>query len=247
MRILVTGGEGLIGRALAVHGGARGAEVVAIGRAECDVTCAEARDATLARYRPDVVIFCAAHTRVDDAGVATAAVNAEAPAEWARRVETWFLSSNFVFSTVGPHVPGEAPRPTSAYAAQKVGAENAVLAAGGHVARVGWVYGEGGRTFASTLRARLIAGQDIPAIFDVLVQPSRADDVAKALLALPRGITHHVGSATVSWYGFALATAAQLGPASRGRIIPVRLAELGLNRPRDARLSPALLPGRRFV
>ncbi len=242
MRILVTGGEGLIGRALVARGGARGVDVVALGRTACDVTRAADRERVLRLYRPDAVIFCAAHTRVDAAGPATAGVNAEAPGEWARQVETWFLSSNFVFSTAGPHAADEVPTPTSLYAHQKVQSETAVLAAGGHVSRVGWVFGEGGRTFASTLRDRLRAGEHVSAVFDVLVQPTRAADVADALLALPRGITHHIGTASVSWYGFALATAAQLGSACTGAVRPVRLADLGIERPRDARLTPALLP-----
>ena len=67
------------------------------------------------------------------------------------------------------------------------------------------------------------------------------DDVAEAMLSLPRGITHLAGREQTSWYGLALAVRARVG---RGQVVPVRSAELGLGpRPRDGRLAPALLPG----
>ena len=240
MRVLVVGAGGLIGAALVRAGSPQG--WLGLDRGACDVTSAADREAALRLHRPDAVVFAAAFTDVDGAArnPASIAVNAEAPAAWARQVETWFLSSNFVFDGPGPHGPAAVPRPGSVYARQKVAAEQAVLAAGGHVARVGWVFGPDGRTFASTVADRLTRGETVRAIHDVLVQPTRADDVAAALLALPRGITHLAGAGETSWYGFALAVHARLG---RGRVEPVRAATLGLGpRPRDGRLAPATLP-----
>jgi len=237
MRIVVVGATGLIGRAVVRAGREAGLDIVGLGRHDCDVT--RDREAALRAHRPDAVIFCAAATTVDGAGGKTRAVNVDAPGAWSRQVETWFLSSNFVFDGWGPHSPSAAPRPANAYAAQKAEAEALVLAAGGHVVRVGWVHGPGGKTFASTLPARLARGETVRAISDVLVQPTRAVDVARALVDLPRGLTHLAGKADTTWYGYASALAARLG----GKVVPVRLADFGLGRrPRDARLAPATLP-----
>ncbi len=237
MRIVVVGANGLLGRAVVRAGLEAGLDVVGLNRADCDVT--RDREAALRAYRPGAVIFCAAATTVDEAGEGTRAVNVDAPAAWSRQVETWFLSSNFVFDGWGPHPPSATPAPRNAYAAQKVEAERLVLDAGGHVVRVGWVHGPGGKTFASTLTSRLARGETVRAISDVLVQPTRAADVARALLDLPRGVTHLAGGADTTWYGYASALAARLG----GKVEPVRLAEFGLGpRPRDARLAPATLP-----
>ncbi|MDP2314162.1 MAG: sugar nucleotide-binding protein [Pseudomonadota bacterium] len=243
MRILIPGAGGLVGSALRARAASSIHECVFLERAECDVTDAHHRVEALRRYRPDAVLFCAARTDVDACAVdpTAEAVNVTAPAAWARDVETWLLSSNFVFAGEGPHLPGEAPGPVGAYAGQKARAEAAVLAAGGHVARVGWVYGPNGRTFASTLAARLRAGQAVRALYDLRVQPTWSLDLADALLEMPRGVHHHVGRGEGSWYAVALAVHARV---RRGEVVPVRLAELGLTepRPRDGRLAPASLP-----
>jgi dTDP-4-dehydrorhamnose reductase len=243
MRILIPGAAGLVGTALRARAEASGHTCLFLERSECDVTDPRARSEVLRRHRPDAVLFCAARTAVDACATdgSSEAVNVAAPAAWAAEVETWLLSSNFVFGGRGPHPPGTTPKPAGVYADQKARAEAAVLAAGGHVARVGWVYGPHGRTFASTLVARLRAGEEVRAVHDVRVQPTWSLDLADALLEMPRGVVHHAGRGEVSWYGFALAVWARVGC---GRVVPVRLAELGLaeERPRDARLAPATLP-----
>ncbi len=242
MRVLVVGAGGLIGRALLRAATKAGVEAVGLTRDQCDVTDVTAMGQALDEYLPDATIFCAAFTNVDGAAGDTRsrAVNVEAPVAWARVTPTWFLSSNFVFGGSGPHAPEGAPSPGSVYARQKVEAEGGVLAAGGHLVRVGWVFGPGGKTFASTVAGRLRQGERVRAIYDVVVQPTHCDDVASALLELPRGITHLAGAGQTSWYGFACAVRARL---ASGSVEPARMGELGLGpRPRDARLSPATLP-----
>ncbi len=250
MKLLVTGGEGLVGRALAGAARARGIACAAPGRQALDVRSDPAQ--ALREHAPHVVIFCAAQTQVDACAPEHRDVNVEAPAAWARAcaqagVRLRLLSSNFVLDGPGPHPPDTLPRPGSLYARQKAEAEGFVRASGGQVVRVGWVYGPGGRTFASTLPARLARGETVPALADVLVQPTWAPDLAEALLDTlldPAPTMHLIGSAEVSWYGMACAVQAAL-PGSPGSVTPVRLDTLGLaaHRPRDARLAPALLPG----
>lgn len=242
-RILITGASGCLGRAVSARAGARGLEVVALDRATLDVTDAEAREKVLDRHRPEAVLFCAAFTRVDDCpGNAEAfAVNVDAPTAWARRVPTWWISSNFVFHDAGPHAEDATPSPRGAYALQKVAGEQGVLGAGGHVVRVGWVTGPGGKTFPSKLASRLRRGETVQAVADVIVQPTWSEDLADALLSFPEGTTHLIGSGETTWHELALRIAARVGS---GGVVPVRQADLALPepRPQDARLAPATLP-----
>ncbi len=235
MRILVTGGGGLLGGALARRG------LLAPTHAKLDVTDPVQRDRFLEAHQPDRVVFCAAVTGVDrcSSDPRAQAVNVEAPIAFARLVPTTLLSSNYVFGADGPHSPGDPTSPVNAYGQQKVAAEQGVLAQGGDVIRTGWLYGQGGTNFPSTLASRLRSGR-VQALDHWVVQPTWVEDLADVVLDLPFGITHAIGSVETTWAALALALAAEMGLGDRVEIV----SELPLGpRPRDARLAPALLPG----
>jgi dTDP-4-dehydrorhamnose reductase len=167
------------------------------------------------------------------------AVNVEAPIAFARLVPTTLISSNYVFGTEGPHSPGDPTSPVNAYGQQKVAAEEGVLALGGDVIRTGWLYGEGGTNFPSTLASRLRSG-GVQALDHWRVQPTWVEDLADVILECPSGITHAIGADETSWAALALALAGEMGLTDRVEIVSA--LPLG-PRPRDARLAPALLPG----
>jgi dTDP-4-dehydrorhamnose reductase len=234
VKILVTGAGGLVGRAL-VRRGARG-----LTRRALDVTDAAATARILAAEAPDAVIFCAALADVDACASdpRARAVNVEAPAAWARRVPTWLVSTNYVFDGPGPHAPGAPRRPVNAYGRQKAEAEDAVLAAGGHVVRTGWVFGPGGRNFPSRIFSLLRAGP-VTALAGWPVQPTWVDDLAARLLALPQGVSHAISGEETTWLDFALAARDLLG---EGEVRAAGALPVG-PRPSDARLAGADLPG----
>ncbi|MBC7335017.1 MAG: sugar nucleotide-binding protein [Clostridia bacterium] len=67
MKVLVTGARGLLGRAVAAELENRNWPAVALGRAELDITDLAAVRQALVQHRPEVVVNCAAYTRVDQA------------------------------------------------------------------------------------------------------------------------------------------------------------------------------------
>jgi dTDP-4-dehydrorhamnose reductase len=237
-RLLVVGAGGLVGSHVVALG------VPGLDRAGCDVTSAADRARVLRAFRPDALLYCAAYASVDgcERDPESWAVNAEAPAAWAREVPTWYLSTNYVFSGPGPHAPCAPTAPLMAYGRQKVAAEHAVLAAGGHVVRTGWVYGRGGRNFLSTLPAALRAGP-VRAWREVPIQPTWAGDLARFLLTLPEGLTHAIGSEETTFAAAAHTVAAALGCPERVIEVPGPTGELRAARPVDARLVPAVLLG----
>ena len=111
-RWLVTGAGGMLGTDLVAALTADGEAVAAMDRAGLDVTDAAAVTDAIARYRPDVIVNCAAWTAVDDAEASeqqALAVNAGGPANLAaacagagaRLVQ---ISTDYVFA-------GDAGRP----------------------------------------------------------------------------------------------------------------------------------------
>ena len=234
MRILVTGSDGMLGSALVAIGAS------GYPRRFLDVTDTATSAAVLEREQPDAVLFCAAQATVDACGPQTEAVNVQAPAWWARRVPTWLVSTNYVFDGPGPHAPGDPRRPCNPYGEQKARAEDAVLQAGGHVVRTGWLFAPGGRNFPSRLPELLTAGP-VTALEGWPVQPTFAPDLARHLMSLPQGVSHAIGSGETTWADFARELARRMGlPPSRVRGVR-RLEGVG-PRPSDARLSPAELP-----
>lgn len=233
MSVLVTGAEGLLGSALVARG------AWGLGRADLDVTDFQTAERLLAETGVTRVLFCAALTNVDRCATDPQAwtVNVEAPAWFAQRVETWLISTNYVFDGPGPHAPNAPRAPCNAYGRQKAEAEDRVLAAGGHVVRTGWLFGRGGHNFGSTIRERLAAGP-VDALSDWPIQPTWVGDLADVLMDRPPGITHAIGRDETTWAGFAKAAAQRFG----GTVRPVQDVGMG-HRPSDARLSPATLPG----
>src|ERR1700742_4415932 len=138
MKLLVTGAAGMLGRDLMLAAGNAGHDVVGFGRAELDVTDAEALRRKFEIERPGVVINSAAWTDVDgaeEAEEAAFAVNgagagnvAAAAAELGAAVV--YISTDYVFDGAkrAPYVESDQPAPLSAYARTKLAGEEATVA-----------------------------------------------------------------------------------------------------------------------
>ena len=82
MRIVVTGREGQVVRALIEVGAVSGDTILPVGRPEMDLSDPESIEAAIRAARPDVVVSAAAYTAVDKAESErdlAFAVNGEAP------------------------------------------------------------------------------------------------------------------------------------------------------------------------
>jgi len=73
MRLLVTGGAGMLGQAVATAATRLGHDVIALARADLDVTDANHVRRVIAAAEPRAVVNCAAWTDVDAAETAEAA------------------------------------------------------------------------------------------------------------------------------------------------------------------------------
>jgi dTDP-4-dehydrorhamnose reductase len=227
--ILVTGGSGQLGDALAKLFATRGIAFKAVSRPAFDFERPETITACFDAAKPDLVINAAAYTAVDKAETELAAAKAgnhTGPLALARLCEAAdipfiHVSTDYVFdgNKGAPYVETDPTGPTGVYGATKRDGEEAILATGAKaiILRTAWVYAAHGRNFARTM---LSAGRKMPVLKVVADQrgtPTAAPDLAAAILAIVaklretgwaqdyRGIFHATGTGETTWHGFACA------------------------------------------
>ncbi|MDB4962772.1 MAG: rfbD [Myxococcales bacterium] len=220
MNVLVTGGRGQLGRALARCGAAAGHHVTALDVDHLDIRDPSSIAAALEAHQPTVLINAAAYTAVDRAETepdAAFAVNATGAAHLARacadrQVRMLQVSTDYVFdgASTHPYREDDPVAPLGVYGASKAAGELAVRLAGGAVVRTSWLFEAQGPSFVHTM-LRLAA--DRPVLRVVADQhgcPTWADDLATALLSLAAQPTiadcyHYCNDEPTTWYGFATA------------------------------------------
>ncbi len=221
MKLLVTGAQGMLGRAVVECATRLGHEVRAAGRAELDVTDAESTRRALLAWRPRAVVNCAAYTDVDGAEShrqAAERVNAGgaghvavAAADVGARIV--HVSTDYVFdgSKREPWVESDPVGPLGVYGDTKLAGEIAVAAANpGHtIVRTAWLFGAGGRNFVDTMLALGARRDEVSVVTDQVGCPTWTGHLAGALVELAErpdetGIVHVAGAGQCSWNEFAL-------------------------------------------
>jgi dTDP-4-dehydrorhamnose reductase len=225
MKIIVTGAGGLVGGCLARRF-AHGHKVLALRRADLDVTDGEAVRRLLLSESPQLVVNCTV-LGVDECerepGSARA-LNAEAPRALAAAsleagAEFLHFGTNYVFDGAGRRIytAEDEPRPLNVYGRTKLAGERAALAANPrtHVVRTSWVFGAGKESFLSTARRELSAGRRIRAIRDTWASVTYVEDLARRveeILSRGRyGLYHVVNSGVCSYEDFAKEAARLVG------------------------------------
>lgn len=216
LRVLVTGANGMLAHDLVPALREAGHVVTAMGRADLDVT--DPSECIAAAAGHDVVVNCAAWTRVDDAESKEAdafRVNAVGAANVARGAthagaRLVHVSTDYVFDGQAqePYAAEHPPSPRSAYGRTKVAGEWAVraLCADSLVVRTAWLYGAGGSNFVATM-LRLAAERDVlDVVDDQRGQPTWTRDLADLIRRLveadaPAGTYHGTSSGETTWHG----------------------------------------------
>ncbi len=196
-----------------------GRSVTALGRSDLDVSDADVVELAVAGH--DVVINCAAYTKVDDAESdedAAFAVNATGAANLARAAakhgaKLVQISTDYVFDgrATSPYPEDAARNPISAYGRTK--AEGEVLAlelnpSATFVVRTAWTYGAHGPNFPTTMLRLATSNETVSVVDDQFGQPTWTMDVARQIVnmldnGLPPGVYHATSSGTTTWFQFA--------------------------------------------
>lgn len=230
MRILVTGGKGMLGRTLCKRWSAKHTCLPA-DLPMIDITNPSAIDEAIGDMRADIVVHCAAMTAVDlcetntdlayrvnvigSANVASACLHHNA-----RLIA---ISTDYVFSGEGESAWSEfdIPSPRTVYGKTKFLGEEMIRrhCPNHNIARVAWLYGSGGPSFVHTMikLAHDDPSRTLKVVDDQFGNPTSCEAVAQGLETLinkPCACgTYHMTCAgrAVSWCEFAQAIFEETG------------------------------------
>jgi dTDP-4-dehydrorhamnose reductase len=220
VKVLVTGAGGMLAQALLPVLEASGHPVLALTRADADISRVDALAQPIRSFRPDWVVNLAAFTRVDDCErqideafrVNAIAARSVAVIAAAAGVPLMTISTDYVFDGEGkrPYRESDAPGPRSVYGRSKLAGEQAVreVQPRHQIVRTAWLYGHGGRNFVDTILEKARAGEALRVVDDQRGSPTYAADLADGLLRLLNagqfGTYHVTNSGDCTWYDLAV-------------------------------------------
>lgn len=235
MKALITGATGQLGSDLRTALENRGNEVMALARADLDITDDVEVARVLGVFGPAAVFNCAAFHNVEECEreeAQAAAVNVRAVKHLAVacagvRATLVHFSTNYVFdgTAATPYAETDLPSPRSIYAITKHAGEHAAMAyaPGTLVIRTAGLYGLAGSAskggnFVERMITRASAGEPIRMVADQLLSPTYTADLAAAVvearLAGAAGVLHLTNAGACSWYEFTQAIVANAGLAT---------------------------------
>ncbi|GAB1235619.1 dTDP-4-dehydrorhamnose reductase [Ferrigenium sp. UT5] len=245
--LLLTGVNGQLGwelqRALAPLG-----KVVALTRAQLDLSRPDAIRAAVREHRPDIIVNPAAYTAVDKAETEpelAQAINGVAPgvlAEEAQKSGALLVhySTDYVFdgSKDGAYTESDVPKPQSVYGQTKLAGENAIRAVGGQhlVLRTSWVYGVHGGNFVKTVLRLVGERSELRIVADQFGAPTWARLLANSTARILQqcleqdfdesrfGLYHLTAGGRTSWHRYAeeiVRLARQYDPSLRDKALAI--------------------------
>jgi dTDP-4-dehydrorhamnose reductase len=224
MRVMITGANGQVGRALLKSVPGR-TEAIPLTRVDLDISDREAVLSLTRFHAPDLIINAGAYTAVDKAESepqAAERANAIGPHNLAvaagqAGARLIHLSTDFVFDGLAsrPYAPDAPTNPQNTYGRTKRAGEEAVadvLAARSVILRTAWVYAAEGSNFVRTMLRLMSAKGAVRVVADQVGTPTAASSLAEVIWAIAarsdmNGTHHWTDAGIASWYDFAVAIA----------------------------------------
>lgn len=221
MKVLVTGGTGQLGYALAATAPSN-VQIIAPNRSVLDLAQLDSITRVLATIKPDAIINAGAYTAVDKAesdelaayNINGYAVELIAAYAGSAGIPLIHISTDFVFdgeSSV-PYSVKAKPNPLSVYGKSKYLGECLAMKANPQsvIVRTGWVYCEHGNNFVKTMISLAQRKIAFGVVNDQLGTPTYAINLATVLWEMlqnntPGEIYHYADGGVATWYEFAVA------------------------------------------
>ena len=249
MKILITGGKGMLGRTLQRE--LAGHEIIVADLPEWNITDDTGFVAKVCEAKPELIVHCAAMTKVDDCetnrdlafrlnedGSRNVALAAKACG-----ARLFAISTDYVFSGEPPREPWawsetDIPRPRTVYGASKFAGEQMIqmLLPEAVIIRIAWLYGAGGPSFVHTM-AKLGAQEGAPlkVVNDQRGNPTSTKTVADVIKFLMTksdvsGIVHGTCEDQCTWYDLTVELFRLLG--LKRKVVPCTTEEFPRPAPR---------------
>lgn len=239
IRCLVTGANGQLGSEMRRLSEIAANEYLFTDIDELDITSKEATKEYILEHRPNVIVNCAAYTKVDAAEDDTAvaySVNASAAENLALAAKEVgatliHISTDYVFDGESntPYTEECLPCPKSVYGKSKLDGEKKVEESGCNylIIRTSWLYSEYGSNFLKTIIRLGAQNPSIKVVFDQVGTPTYAGDLAMAIFSIietqqldgKSGTYHFSNEGVCSWYDFAVEIIRAVGIAEC-RVLP---------------------------
>lgn len=219
MKVMVTGANGQLGKAMVAQLSMEGHQVCAFGKGKLDITQFADVVRTIATERPQALINCAAYNDVDgaeanwqDAYLANGiAVKHLAIACKDHGATLMHFSSDYVFDgdSERPYTIADLPNPINTYGQSKLLGEELLAAHADHyyLVRTSWVFGDGKNSFPRKLLGWASMNETLKIVDDQVSSPTYAPDLAAMSLKLLAtgnyGRYHMTGSGSCSRFEWA--------------------------------------------
>ncbi|MEK7131171.1 MAG: dTDP-4-dehydrorhamnose reductase, partial [Patescibacteria group bacterium] len=221
--ILVTGAGGQLGNAVKQIFSGLGEDLVFFDKNDLDITSQEAIFEAFAKYKPNIVINCAAYNKVEQAeeNIKEAYENNAFGPYWLAKAADNFgakivhISTDYVFAgDKNSYAEADCPGPVNVYGASKLAGEQLVQLANkkSFIIRTSWLFGKNKdgseKNFVKTMILKAKETKKVQVVEDQVGSPTYANDLAKKLQELlasdaEPGIYHITNSGHCSWYEFA--------------------------------------------
>ena len=229
MLILVTGSNGQLGKSIKslVKSSNINHSFIFVTRDQLDLSYLTHIESYFKDYKFDLIINCAAYTRVDKAEldenqanlINHLSVKKIAEIAESKNIKLIHISTDFVFDGLKHHsyFESDSTSPLNIYGKTKLAGENAILSImkfNAIIIRTSWVYSEYGNNFVDTILKLIEKGGDLNIVCDQIGSPTYASDLGQVILDIIKSykvnaldqdseIYHYSNKGKCSWYDFA--------------------------------------------
>ena len=219
MKVLVTGYNGQLGYDVVKKLEENSIECTGTTRKDFDLTNEKETKKFIENYHPDVVVHCAAYTKVDQAedekelSYQVNVVGTRFVAEACKEINAKmvYISTDYVFDGKGnkPFEVTDQPNPINYYGLTKYKGELEVkkILEQYFIVRISWVFGENGNNFVKTMLKLGKERDSLDIVADQVGSPTYTYDLARLIIDMIKtdkyGIYHATNEGYCSWYEFA--------------------------------------------